>query len=261
MLELGLPRALVISTVTLAATFACGAARADVPPPAAPPPAAAPAAPSPPPNDPPLAAPIPAKRPAKPGHVYTPPGYPEPPEEPAPAEEAAPPPRPAPRLRGGASGFELGYGAPRPSYGMPVSQVILPEQMPTYPAETQMRSAGLVAGGVVLLSLGMVGLIAGSAMVGAHEPTSIQSNSCFDCSFDGSGTVTTPPVILKPGFQSAGIGTLIGSVVAIGASIPLIVIGAKKVPYVDSASPAARAAKRTPSIGVGPGSATLVWQF
>jgi hypothetical protein len=158
-------------------------------------------------------------------------------------------------------GFDLGYSAPPSGYGVPASYTISPEQQPTYPAETQMRSAGLVAGGVVLLSFGVVGLFAGSAMVGAHEPTSTQPNTCFDCNFDGSGSVSTPAAILKPGFKTAGIGTLIGSVVAIGASIPLIVLGARKVPVVDSASPAARAAKLTPSIGVGPGSATLVWKF
>jgi hypothetical protein len=196
MLELGLPRMLVISTLTLAATLVAGAAQAEPPPPV------------------------------------------------LPAAAVAP-------------GFELGYGSPPAAYGMPQSSAILPEQQPEYPPETQMRSAGLVAGGVVLLSFGVVGLVAGSALVGAHEPTGNQSNNCFDCSFDGSGTglASGPKVILKPGFEAAGIGTLIGSVVAIGASIPLIVIGARKVPYV------AKEAQLTPSIGVGPAGATLRWQF
>jgi hypothetical protein len=215
MLELGLRRALVISTLTLAATLAAGAARAEPPPPA--PPALPAAAPSSPPT-------------------------------------AAPPAAP--------TGFELGYGSPPPAYGLPASYAISPEQQPDYPPETHMRSAGLVAGGVVLMSFGVVGLFAGSAMAGAHEPTGDQPNVCTDCSFDGSGgSFSAPNVKLKPGFATAGIGTLIGSVVAIGAAIPLIVIGARKVPYVDSASPAAKAAKLTPSVGVGPASATLLWQF
>jgi hypothetical protein len=70
-----------------------------------------------------------------------------------------------------------------------------------------------------------------------------------------------PTVVLKPGFKAAGIATLVGSVAAIGASIPLLVIGAKQVPYVDDASPAARAAKWTPSLHVGAGAAALTWQF
>ena len=240
MLELRLPRALVITTLTLAATFAAGAAQAEPPLPPAPPAAAPPA----------------TERPAKAGHVYAPPGYPEPHEETALGDDSATTPQTAPRWDGRPAGLELGYGAP-------ASYAISPEQQPSFPPETHMRSVGLVAGGVVLLGFGMVGLFAGSSMVSAHEPTANQPNTCIDCNLDGSGSgiVRSPAVILKPGFQTAGIATLIGSVLAIGAAIPLVVIGAKKVPYADSASPAAKAAKLTPSIGVGPGSATLVWQF
>ena len=258
MLELGLLRALVISTLTLATTLAAGAAQAEPPPPALPA-AAAPAAGSPPPNAAPPPAPIQAKRPVKQGHVYSPPGYPEPPEESAPADDTPSPPRTTPRRNARPTGFELGYGAPPPAYGLPASYAISAEQQPTYPPETHMRSAGFVAGGVVLMSFGVVGLFAGSAMVGAHEPTANQQNTCFDCG--GGSNSSGPKVVLKPGFTAAGTGMLIGSVVAIGAAIPLIVIGAKKVPYVDSASPATTAAKLTPSIGVGPASATLLWQF
>lgn len=252
MLQLGFPRALVISTLTLAATLAAGAAQAEPPPPPALPAAATPpnAAPAP------TAAPIDAKHPAKPGRVYTPPGHREPPEESAPADDSTSSARTPPRSHAVAPGFQRGYGSPPPAYGLPQSDAILPEQQPEYPPETQMRSPGLVAGGVVLLSFGVVGLFAGSAMVGAHEPTGSQPNVCTDCSFDGSGgTFSAPSVKLKPGFAAAGIGTLIGSVVAIGVSIPLIVIGAKKVPHVT------KEARLTPSIGVGPASATLRWQF
>ncbi|MEP7119873.1 MAG: hypothetical protein ABJE95_03140 [Byssovorax sp.] len=213
MLELGLSRALVISTLTLAATLASGAAQAADPPPPVLPAATPPEASSPP----------PAARPA---------------------------------------GFDLGYAAPPPAYGPPASYGLLPEQQPEYPPEMQMRSPGLVAGGVVLLSFGVVGLFAGSALVSAHDPTSNQQNTCINCSFDGSGgSSTTAGVVLKPGFQTAGIGTLIGSVVAIGAAIPLIAIGAKKVPYVNDASPTTNAARLTPSIGIGPAGATVTWQF
>ena len=137
------------------------------------------------------------------------------------------------------------------------------EQQPDFPPEMRARSSGMVAGGVVLLSFGMVGLFAGSAMVAAHEPLP-DDNSCFDCGFEeggGRGGSSTSALVLKPGFQTAGIVTLVGSVAAIGASIPIIVIGAKKVPYTDDASPAAKAARLAPSVHVGPASATLTWQF
>jgi hypothetical protein len=162
-----------------------------------------------------------------------------------------------PQWSGPPPGFELGYGSPPPVQALPF------EQQPEYPPETRMRSAGLVAGGVALLSFGMVGVFAGSSMVGAHEPTSNTPtpNTCIDCGFGSGSTSNASSVVLKPGFQTAGIVTLVGSVVAIGAAIPLIVIGAKKVPYADASSPAAEAARLTPSLHVAPGSATVVWQF
>jgi hypothetical protein len=217
MLELGLRRALVISSLALTTTFAAGAARADEPPPAA-----ATLAP--------LAPPPQAKAPP----VYSPP-----------------------------PGFDLGYSAAPPGYGAPDQGAIPFERQPVYPPEMRSRSTGMIAGGVILMSFGLIGLAAGSAFVGAHEPTQTSVNSCFDCNFDsgGGGVNTGPTVVLKPGFKAAGIATLVGSVAAIGVSIPLLVIGSKKVPYVDDASPAARAAKWTPSLHVGAGAAALTWQF
>lgn len=214
MLELGLRRAVILSTLTLAATFATGAAQAQQPPPAALTPPA-------------IQAPV----------------APPPPAKPLPFDS----PRP---------GFDLGYSAP-------VVDPIPLEMQPTYPQEMRSRSTGMIAGGVVLLSFGMVGVFAGSAMVAAHEPLP-DTNSCFDCNFDGGGRPTsggTPGLVLKPGMKTAGIVTLVGSLAAITASIPIIVIGAKKVPYSDDASPAAKAARLAPSVHVGPASATLTWQF
>lgn len=258
MLNRVLSRALVISALT----FAAGAARAEPPPPelpAGPPPPAAPAADAAPPAAQPNSATVPAvtKPLAAPGHVYSPPGFPEPPDESERSEEAAPPPQTAPRWRGPRPGFDLGYGA-LPPLDIPF------EQQPTYPEEVHMRSAGMVAGGVVLLSFGVVGLFAGSAMISAHEPTVDQPTTCFDCGgledTTGGGS-SASNLVLKPGFQPAGIATLIGSAVAIGAAIPLIVIGAKKVPYTDASPAAAKAAALAPTVRVGPASATVAWQF
>lgn len=211
MLELDLRRAVILSTLTLATTFAAGAAQADPPPPAAltPPAVQAPVAP------PPLAKPLPFDSP-----------------------------RP---------GFDLGYSAP------PIDPIPL-EMQPTYPPEMRSRSTGMIAGGVVLLSFGVVGVFAGSAMVAAHEPLP-DNNSCFDCSFADGVNTGAPKLVLKPGMKTAGIVTLVGSLAAITASIPIIVIGAKKVPYADDASPAAKAARLAPSLHIGPATATLTWQF
>ncbi len=137
-----------------------------------------------------------------------------------------------------------------------------PEDPPDveYPPEMRMRSSGMVAGGTLLLSFGLVGLIAGSAMVSAHEPRDDRGDSpCFTASECDFNEQTTPSVVLKPGFRAAGIATLVGSVVAMGAGIPLLMIGAKKVPVLDD--DAARAAKLSPTLRVGAASATLTWQF
>jgi len=79
------------------------------------------------------------------------------------AEQAAP--AVAPTAAGG-------YAPPSYSYGAPLSYpppgALLGAE---YPPEMRQRSTGMVAGGVVLMSFGLVGLFAGSAMVAAHEPT------------------------------------------------------------------------------------------
>ena len=189
MLELGLPRALVISALALTATFAAGAAQAQQPAPPVAPAAIAP-----------------------PSYGYAPPAYSTP----------------------GASSLDV-----------------------EYPPEMRWRSTGMVAGGAVLLGFSFAGLIAGSAMVAAHEPTEeIRNNGCFDCGFEGDNSFTKP-VVLKPGFQTAGIVTLVGSTVAMGTGIALMVIGSKKVPYGDGA----KAAWVTPSFRVGPTGATFSVQF
>jgi len=150
--------------------------------------------------------------------------------------------------------------APRPVYQAPLGYAN-PEDPPDveYPPEMRMRSSGMVAGGTLLLSFGLVGLIAGSAMISAHEPVENQNlpPRCFECGLNEQQN--TPSVVLKPGFRPAGIATLVGSAVAMGAGIPLLMIGAKKVPALDDN--AARAAKLLPTLRVGAASATLTWQF
>lgn len=127
-----------------------------------------------------------------------------------------------------------------------------------YPPEMRVRSSGMIAGGVLLLSFGLVGVVAGSAMVGAHVPKLRQDDipSCFDDICGGGFPQASSAVVLKPGMRTAGIATLVGSVVAMSAGIPLLVLGAKKVPVSDD-----KAAKMTPTLRVGSAGATLTWQF
>jgi hypothetical protein len=201
MLSLALPRALVISTLTLAVTLATESARADSP-------------------EPPAAAAAPTAL--------------------APTALAAPPPASPP----------LGY-----------ANADEPPDV-EYPPEMRIRSSGLLAGGVLLVSFGLIGVVAGSSMIGAHEPTQDENDipPCFDDTGSGCGVPLGPTAIVyKPGMRTAGIATLVGSVVAMGAGIPLLVLGAKKVPVLDD--DAAKAAKLTPTLRVGSSGATLTWQF
>ena len=151
--------------------------------------------------------------------------------------------------------------APPPVYRAPLGYANAEDPPDVeYPPEMRSRSTGMIVGGTLLLSFGMVGVIAGSAMVGAHEPVEDQDiiSPCFDCEGFGEQSLQDPSAVPKPGFQTAGIATLVGSAVAIGAGIPLLILGAKKVPVDDGA---ARAAKLTPTLRVGSTSATLTWQF
>ena len=148
-----------------------------------------------------------------------------------------------------------GYAPPADGYAAPPSYAGAGTALDvTYPPEMRWRSTGLVAGGAVLLGFSVVGLLAGSAMVGAHEPVQdINTPNCFECGgFDT--TTRTPNVVLKPGFRTAGIVTLVGSAAALGAGITLLVIGAKKVPYEERA---VKAASVTPSFSVGATGATF----
>ena len=151
--------------------------------------------------------------------------------------------------------------APPPVYRAPLGYTN-PEEPPQvdYPPETRARSTGMIVGGTLLLSFGMVGIIAGSAMIGAHEPLDDSNNNiptCFDCG--GVERISQQQVVPKPGFRTAGIAALVGGAVAMGAGVPLLILGAKQVPVRDDG--AARAAKLTPTLRVGSASATLTWQF
>ncbi len=172
----------------------------------------------------------------------------------APAAPAAPVPAPP-----------VALAAPPPAYPPPLAYANADEPPDVeYPPEMRIRSSGLLAGGVLLVSFGLVGVVAGSAMIGAHEPTQDENDipPCFDDTGSGAcgGGFTGPiPIVYKPGMRTAGIATLVGSAMSIGVGIPLIVLGAKKVPVLDD--DAAKAAKLTPTVRVGSSGATLTWQF
>jgi hypothetical protein len=78
------------------------------------------------------------------------------------------------------------------------------------------RSAGMVATGVVLISIGATMLPIG---------TTISAGAGRDCSFDGSTQTCEPDPE-----RLSGIGVLAAAAGALAVGIPLVVLGAQKVP-------------------------------
>src|SRR5262249_54886668 len=107
------------------------------------------------------------------------------------------------------------------------------------------RSPGMITAGIVLLSLGGAGVIAGSALVAAGSQTHIDIPPCVP---EGP---CEPIVMSDSGLKVGGITMIVVSTLALGAGIPLLVIGLKKVP--DRAL--------APTVRVGAGGASMRWQF
>lgn len=107
------------------------------------------------------------------------------------------------------------------------------------------RSTGMMVGGVVLLSVGGLGLVIGSSLA-------LSSSASTTCDFRFGGCSSS-----SGGSQTAGYGVLIGGAIAVAVGIPLLIYGAKKVP--------ARAEDPTapsPSAWIGaPGGAGWSWHF
>ncbi len=129
-----------------------------------------------------------------------------------------------------------GYGQPPPGYGAPPGYYGAPPPGYAYaPAPgyaygpppvditpKERRSSGMMAGGIVLLSAGGLGLVIGSIVA--------LSARCGFTVFGGCNPDTTA--------QSAGYGMMIGGVIGIAVGIPLLVYGAKKVPVKMDGAPA-----------------------
>jgi hypothetical protein len=113
-------------------------------------------------------------------------------------------------------------------------------------------STPMMVVGITLTGLGVIGLFAGAFLLSEAE----SNNDCIyyaDVTYGGCGTdedkATSGTVLLVVG----GITAVIG--------IPLIVVGARKVPKTDPADPAQPAVSLRPEILIGSRSAALRWSF
>jgi hypothetical protein len=156
---------------------------------------------------------------AQPGHGAAPPGY-----------GAAPP----------------GYGAAPPGYG--VAPPGYGGYMQTLPPDTEPQSFGMIVSGALLLSFGVTGILAGSSMVIAATRTP-EIVPCFP------GAECAPTRADHSALEAVGVTTLVISSLATIGGIPLLVIGAKKVPA-RTETTALR-----PEVRVGPTGGALRWHF
>jgi hypothetical protein len=106
----------------------------------------------------------------------------------------------------------------------------------------------MMVSGIVLSSVGLLGVIGGSALY--SQPAVTYDCSCIDAPCDCG---------YQEGDNTAGTVLLVvGGVLAAGG-VPLIIIGARKVPVEPEKK--SEAAALVPEIGIGPSSASLRWSF
>jgi hypothetical protein len=159
---------------------------------------------------PPAAQPVqpPAAQPPPPGYGAPPPGYGAPP----PGYGAAPP----------------GYGPPPPGYAPPPGYYYQPP--PGYyagaplppPVPKERNSPGMMVTGIVLTGVGVIALLSGAIVyTSANTQQTYDSLGCASgyCSYDDHDDEKT-----------AGIAVMIAGGAAVAVGIPLLVIGARKVP-------------------------------
>jgi hypothetical protein len=108
------------------------------------------------------------------------------------------------------------------------------------------RSGGMMAGGIVALSLGTLATIGGAAGAAICGTTNAADDAFSDPTEDPD----------RSGGCGPALGVMVGGLVLVGGGITLIVIGGKKVPVEETAK-----STLVPAVGIGPGSATLRWTF
>jgi hypothetical protein len=127
------------------------------------------------------------------------------------------------------------YPSTTPSYTLP----------PPPPLRRMHRRPGLIAGGGVLMGLGLVNALMGGYFIAFNQ---IQySSDCMLADDHATGGYWSSDCGHRDDtLQSLGIGMLVGGGLALAAGIPMLVVGIKKVPDTSSASSAPL------SIGVRP---------
>jgi hypothetical protein len=114
------------------------------------------------------------------------------------------------------------------------------------------RSSGMIGAGILLISLSTVGAIAGTATFAAGAQTSFVFGPC---PLGGPCPPNLQQVGGDSGLKAAGIASIVLGIAALGAGIPLLVVGSQKVPDKDEAwSP-------VPAVRIGAGALSASWRF
>ena len=101
----------------------------------------------------------------------------------------------------------------------------------------------MIGWGAALVSIATTAVIAGSSLYAGATPS---NNGCFDA---------CPSSTTDSSAQAGGITLLVVGIAAMGAGLPLLIIGAQKVPDRGDTGVA------TPTVRVGAGSGAVTWAF
>lgn len=141
-----------------------------------------------------------------------------------------------------------GYAPPYAPYAPPPGYYYY---MPAPVTPMRRNNPAMATGGIVMVSVGGVALIAGVTMFSAGGRTTLEFPPC-------PSDVNCQPMEVPrhPELKYGGIGMIVGSIALMGAGIPLIAIGSKKVPDKPEATQSL-----LPDVRVGAGSLSARWSF
>jgi hypothetical protein len=152
---------------------------------------------------------------------------------------------------------------PQPLLAQPWAQRPFTPQAPLYPqraiVDPERHSTGAMVTGIVLVSLGIIGLGTGTALAVSKQPqcTILGRSPDAPTIDDGSDRSKLPSGCPTSANQGAGMSILIGSALVAGLGIPLWIFGSQRASrYPDTASSLMR-----PTLLVGPGTAGLRVSF
>jgi hypothetical protein len=145
--------------------------------------------------------------------------------------------------------YPPGYG---PYQGPPPGYGVAPPRPPPEPTGPMRRNnTGMMVAGIVLTSLGAIGLATGVALADAADPEDTKANCVSGpCGND-------EPLDVRK--RNAAIAVAIGGLALVGAGVPLLVVGARQVPANEDGEVARNAA--VPQVTIGLTGGRLTWTF